>query len=83
MQQQLAAMQGGNQQQNAQQYNQMYRSWRQTMHQQSGKQGQQAPNDDLKNFYIKVALNKESIKAVGHLASHGSICMHVSQDLTI
>jgi len=40
----------------------MYRSWRQTIHQKSGNRGA-APNDDLKNFYIKVALNKESIKA--------------------
>jgi len=32
------------------------------MHQKSGKSGE-APSDDLKNFYIKVALNKESIKA--------------------
>lgn len=40
----------------------MYRSWRSTMHQRGGAQGPQ-PNEDLKNFYIKVALNKESIKA--------------------
>lgn len=41
----------------------MYRTWRQTMHQKNGKQGATAPGDDLKNFYIKVSLNKESIKA--------------------
>lgn len=41
----------------------MYRTWRQTMHQKSGNQGNAAPSDDLKNFYIKVALNKETIKA--------------------
>lgn len=33
------------------------------MHSKSGNQQAPAPNDDLKNFYIKVALNKESIKA--------------------
>ena len=54
----------GGQVQNAQQYNQMYRTWRQTMHQKSGGSQPPAPNDDLKNFYIKVALNKETIKAV-------------------
>lgn len=36
------------------------------MHQKNGKQGS-APKDDLKNFYIKVSLNKESIKAVSTL----------------
>ena len=38
------------------------------MHQKSGKSGE-APSDDLKNFYIKVALNKESIKAVSTFSS--------------
>lgn len=38
------------------------------MHSKSGNAQAPAPNDDLKNFYIKVALNKESIKAV-------SICL--------
>ena len=37
------------------------------MHSKSGNQQAPAPNDDLKNFYIKVALNKESIKAVSTL----------------
>ena len=41
------------------------------MHQKSGKQGA-APNDDLKNFYIKVALNKESIKAVSKFVAISS-----------
>ena len=56
---------GGQQAQNAQQYNQMYRSWRQTIHQQKGAGAKAAApgDDDLKNFYIKVALNKETIKA--------------------
>ena len=45
----------------------MYRSWRQTVHQKKGPGGAGAPDaddGDLKNFYIKVALNKESITAV-------------------
>ena len=44
----------------------MYRSWRQTIHQQNGAANATkaaAGDEDLKNFYIKVALNKETIKA--------------------
>ena len=66
----------------------MYRSWRQSVHQKNG-QRPGAPaqqDDDLKNFYIKVALNKESIKAVSaifilNIFSYDFVSMqHVNED---
>ena len=34
------------------------------MHKKSGEEGQKAPNEDLKNFYMKVCVHKESLKTV-------------------
>ena len=41
----------------------MYRQWTRSMHASQGK-NTPAPDQDLKNFYVKVALDKESITAV-------------------
>jgi len=40
----------------------MYRQWTRSMHASQGK-NTPAPDQDLKNFYVKVALDKESITA--------------------
>ena len=39
------------------------------MHAKSGGKEEKAPNDDLKNFYIKVSVHKDSLKIVSQITS--------------
>lgn len=43
--------------------NTMYRTWRTSVHKKSGGKEEKAPNDDLKNFYMKVCVHKDTLKA--------------------
>jgi hypothetical protein len=42
----------------------MYREYRQSLHVKAGGPTVEKPSGDLKNFYIKVQMHKDSIKAV-------------------
>ena len=45
----------------------MYRTWRSSIHQKKGQGDKKKDDGDLKNFYLKAAIDKDSIKTVSNL----------------